>query len=117
MNKEAAGSAALLGSNSGFHLTKSKLNSCRLILITSLIWVLIDAFFLLFYINDYGSNLSSISNGGLSQQQCLRCEIKLEKLERELTAQRAAYSRLIQSGKGHYSIISFYLTLLTDETI
>lgn len=88
MSKEA-GVALLPGQTNGFQLTKSKINACRLVLLTSLLWVFIDAFIILFYLNDCGLNMSS-------SPDCRRCEFKLERLERELNSQRKAYSSLLQ---------------------
>lgn len=93
--KQDLATAALLAqtssSSNGFQLTKSKMNACRLIMLTSLLWVLVDAFIILFYVNDSSTSLMS------SYPDCARCELKLERLERELSDQRKAYAKLVQT--------------------
>lgn len=87
MNKEAA---AMAGQN-GIQMSRAKLSVYRIVLLTSLVWVFIDAF-LIFYLTDCGTSLASMPN----DPNCARCEVKLERLERELNSQRKSFADYLQ---------------------
>lgn len=90
MSKDSASTQGVPGT---FVLTKTKFNVCKIVLLTSLLWVLIDAF-LLIYLSD--CSVSSIA-ASVNSPDCLRCEIRLQRLERDLEANRRKYSKLLSA--------------------
>ena len=77
---------------SPFTMSRSKFQSFRIILLTSLFWVFIDAF-LIFYLTDCGASSGSAS-------QALRCEIQLEKTQLQLVQLQKDYAKLVRQLPG-----------------
>ena len=69
IQKDNYGYSPMSNSNSAFALTRAKLNYCRIVLITSLFWVFVDAFIIL-YFTDCGANRLLIQQ----QQQLPPCD-------------------------------------------
>jgi hypothetical protein len=86
MSKE--GHHLATGVPGSFVMTKSRFNTFRIVIVTSLFWVLLDAF-LVIYVSDCGTSLVAPT------ASCLRCESRIEKLELELAASRRRYSKLL----------------------
>jgi hypothetical protein len=76
-------------------MSRSKLNYFRIILITSLFWVFIDAFLLL-YLTDY--SCTKLANTRLGE---LPCEQEVETLKIELSRLRDKYERTVKALGSH----------------
>jgi hypothetical protein len=74
--------------SSPFSMSRAKFQTFRVVLLTSLFWVLIDAF-LIFYLTDCGGNPVS---GGNS----LSCEYKLEHVQMQLLQLQKDHAKLIK---------------------
>ena len=76
-----------------FTMSRSKMNTFRVVLLTSLFWVLIDTF-LIFYLTDCGGSSSRDSHGAGNS---LSCEYKLEKVQLQLLQLQKDHSRWVKS--------------------
>jgi hypothetical protein len=74
--------------SSNFSMSRSKFQSFRIILITSLFWVLLDAF-LIFYLTDCGTNNF--------RDSALACERQLESVQRQLVQLQKDHAKIVKN--------------------